>query len=378
MKLSSFILSHIEEILTGWDAFAQGHAGEHDGMSEAAVRDHAREMLHAIAQQMETAQSGKQQQLKSEGRAPEPQGPESAAVLHGRQRHANDFSLLQVSAEFRALRATVLRLWQPHLGQVDAAAVQEIVRFNEGIDQALAESIIAWSERTGQTREMFLAILGHDLRSPLTTITLAGEIMADPETPPQRIQPVALNVTRAARIMTSLVNDLMGYTSTQLGKGMPHHPEPCDLVLPLRDAITDAGATYPVARFQLHAPQALVGSFDRTRLYQMFLNLLVNAARHGAENHPVVVTAGAIEAGFEIGVGNRGEPIAAASLESIFVPLVQLGTARDIARSRTSLGLGLFIAREIAEAHGGRIGVTSSQAEGTRFVVTLPGLEQGG
>jgi signal transduction histidine kinase len=178
--------------------------------------------------------------------------------------------------------------------------------------------------------------------------------------------------------MASMINDLMGYTSTQLGGTMPHHPETGDLVPALQDAIKDASATHPAARFQLHAPVALVGCYDRTRLYQMFLNLLVNAARYSTECSPVVVEAGQGSGAYLVTITNQGEPIPAASLESIFRPLVQLETADShLTRPRTSLGLGLFIARTIAERHGGSIVATSSETEGTRFSVRLPGASVG-
>lgn len=379
MKLSSFIRSHIEAILSEWDAFARAHEPGEGGMSVTALRDHAREMLEDIAREMDTPQSAQARRRKSEGQDSPSPDKGSAAALHGRQRHLHDFSLSQLSAEFRALRATVLRLWGPYMGPVDAATLEQVIRFNEGIDEALAQSVVAWSDRTSHARELFLAILGHDLRSPLASVALAGDMLAETQTPPEKISALALNVTRATRIMAAMINDLMGYTSTQLGAGMPHHPESCDLVPPLQDAITDAIATYPGTRFQLCAPAPLVGCYDRTRLYQLFLNLLVNAARHGAQEVPVLVEASVGSGDHLVTVTNQGEPIPAASLESIFRPLVQLGKEdTHLTRPRTSLGLGLYIARKIAERHGGSVDVTSDQAEGTRFRVRLPGARKGG
>lgn len=377
MKLSTFIRSHAEAILSEWDAFARASVPGRSGMSEQALRDDAREMLNEIAREMETAQSDREQQRKSQGQGLHAKEAGSAASLHGHQRHSQDFTLLQVSAEFRALRATVLRLWGPQLHQADAGAMQEVIRFNEAIDKALAESIVAWSERTGHTRELFLAILGHDLRSPLANIALASEVMATSAMTPERNSQLARNVLRASKVMAAMINDLMSYTGSQLGRGLPQHLEQCDLVPALQSAIADAMGTYPGTQFDLRAPEALVGSYDRTRLYQMFLNLLVNAARHGTQDCPVHVEAFAAGGDHCVCITNQGEPIPAASLQSIFKPLVQLTDEDHVARPRTSLGLGLFIAREIAESHGGAIGVTSSKAEGTRFSVTLPGGGQG-
>ena len=374
MKLSSFIQSHMDAILAEWDEFARANEPVDGGMSDHALRDHARAMLEDIAREMEIAQSEKQRQRKSEGNEPPLRSGPSAATRHGRERQSNDFTLVQLGAEFRALRATVLRLWQPHLDVADAGALEQVIRFNEGMDKALADSMQSWQERTGHLRELFLAILGHDLRSPLASVALAGDMLAQPSIAPEKVNRLALNVTRATQVMVNMINDLMGYASTQLGGTMPHHAQPCDLLQSLKDAIQDATATYPGTRFELSAPEPLVGCYDATRLYQMFVNLLVNAARHGTEGCPVVVEARLAPNGCRVTITNHGEPIPAAALESIFRPLVQLDGEEeaDPSRARTSLGLGLYIARKIAERHGGAIGVTSSKAEGTCFRVELP------
>lgn len=378
MKLSSFIQSHMEAILTEWDAFARASEPDQGTMSDEALRDHARAMLLDIAREMDTAQSESERKLKSEGLESQSSNEESAASRHGRERHSNDFTLATLSAEFRALRATVLRLWQSHMEQADASALEQVIRFSEGIDKALAESISAWSDRTSRLREMFLAILGHDLRSPLASVALAADMLAQPGVSAAKVHTLALNVTRATGVMTHMIDDLMGYASNQLGGSMPHHPESCDLLAALRDALKDAGATYPEAHFQLHAPAALVGCYDPIRLYQMFLNLLVNAARYSKDDGPVTVEAGSSSGCHQVSITNRGETIPQASLKSIFKPLVQLDQGdAHLRRPRTSLGLGLYIARTIAERHGGSIEVTSDDAEGTRFSVRLPGATEG-
>lgn len=379
MNLSNFIQSHMDTILAEWDAFARASEPDEGTMSDEALRDHARAMLDDIADEMDLAQSEHERRRKSEGHEPRRSEKESAASKHGRERHLNDFTLVTLGAEFRALRATVLRLWQPYMEHADASALEQVIRFNEGIDKALAESISAWSNRTNHVRELFLAILGHDLRSPLASVALAGDMLVQPDMSGERVNRLALNVTRAAGVMSNMIDDLMGYASTQLGGNMPHHPESCDLLPALRDAIVDAEATYRGASFQLQAPASLVGCYDRIRLYQMFLNLLVNAARYSKDGCPVVVEASDEADGRLVTITNQGEPIPSASLESIFKPLVQLENAgAHHARPRSSLGLGLYVARKIAERHGGSIVATSSEAAGTRFSVRLPGESEPG
>ena len=137
MKLSTFIQCHIEAILAQWDTFARDNSPQPHLLSHEELRDHAREMLMEIAADMEARQTDREQQRKSEGHGAS--GHEGrAATEHGKGRQLHKYTLLQVSAEFRSLRATVLRLWEPYLEHADADALHEVIRFNEGIDQALA------------------------------------------------------------------------------------------------------------------------------------------------------------------------------------------------------------------------------------------------
>jgi signal transduction histidine kinase len=180
MNLSAFIRSEMTEILAEWTAFAKKTAPADGEMSNLALTDHAEAILCAIAIDIETHQSKLQQFEKSQGNEVESSEKESAAAIHGRLRQASNFSLFQLSSEFRALRATVLRLWLPRVHQMSETTIHEMVRFNEAIDQALAESIVTFSARAERTRDLFLAVLGHDLRAPLATISLVGDLLTRP------------------------------------------------------------------------------------------------------------------------------------------------------------------------------------------------------
>jgi signal transduction histidine kinase len=375
MNLSRFITENMESILVEWEAFARMNVPDAADMSALALRNHAKQMLQDIAVDIETPQTVQQQRTKSQGRAPA-RGPDTAAGIHGSVRHASDYTLLQLSAEFRALRATVLRMWLPKTGEMTDRSVDEMIRFNEAVDQAFAESIVTYSLRAGDARDLFLAILGHDLRSPLATMALSGSILARPQLTLDQVPAIAGTVDRAARLMGAMIEDLIGYTRTQLGKGMPIALKKCDLREICEAAVEDSGATHPGTKFDLDTSGRMTGRFDCVRLHQLLVNLLVNAAQHGAKDRPVTVEARGDEDAATVRVTNFGNAISEASLQSIFKPLIQLSPADDSdTRPKTSLGLGLFIAREIAEGHGGTIDVTSSEAEGTTFTVRLPWVD---
>jgi signal transduction histidine kinase len=373
MHLSTFIRAEMSVILSEWTTFARKNAPAATAMSTLALTDHAQGILCDIASDIETHQSKQQQFEKSQGEALDPNENTSAAAIHGRLRQASNFSLLQLSSEFRALRATVLRLWLPNVQHMSATTMDEMVRFNEAIDQAMAESIVTYSARADRTRDLFLAVLGHDLRAPLATMSLAGDLLTHPATATAQAATIGHNVKRSARHMSAMVTDLLGFTRIQMGVGMPITRTCIDVQALCEAAAADAQAMYPGSAIAARFHGLLSESVDGVRLQQLVTNLLINAAQHSAKGSPITLEASGADEAITIKVGNRGPVIPAASLETIFQPLVQLESELDDSdRSQTSLGLGLFIAQETTAAHGGTIGVTSSVDDGTVFVVTLP------
>jgi len=174
--------------------------------------------------------------------------------------------------------------------------------------------------------------------------------------------------------MKNMVADLLGYASNQMGHRMPVKMVAADVRVVGEAAIEDAGATYPDTQFRISSEGDMRGAFDTVRLHQLFANLLVNAAQYGVHDKPVLLDANGVDPDWiTVKVTNYGQPIPAESLAAIFKPLVQLpmGDEEDT-RPRTSLGLGLFIAREIADVHGGELTVQSATVSGTIFSVRLP------
>ncbi|QIE30430.1 sensor histidine kinase [Caballeronia sp. SBC2] len=372
MELHRFIQEHMEAILAEWDAFARSisPAGE---MSHHALRDHAKQILLAIAIDIGTYQSKQDQIEKSQGLALDPDVDSTAASIHGALRQENNFSLMQLSAEFRALRATVLRIWLPQVETMSPTTVKSMIRFNEAIDQALSEYLAAYSESADQTRELFLAILGHDLRAPLATITTSGEMLARPQLRIAKIPDIGARIRRSARLMSSMVDDLIGFTRTKLGVGIPTFFESVDLQTTCQSAADDASALHPATRFDLTTSGSLAGSFDSVRVTQLLTNLLKNASQYGEKGRSVEMSVTGYVDSVVVKVRNHGSAIPEASLQSICQPLVWLSASEDDdARPRTSLGLGLYVARETALAHGGSISVESDEIDGTTFTVCLP------
>lgn len=371
MKLSSFITKHMESILTKWDTFARTLGPAATDMTDLALRDHAKQILQAAAKDIESAQSANQQSNKSKGW--EHDQHDSAASEHGRIRQEDGFTMIQMVAEYRALRATVLRLWLPHVKDVTEETTTDMLRFNEAIDQAVAESTARYTEQATRTRDTFLAILGHDLRTPLTAMAMAGEYLTVPNVGTPKTAEVGEQVKRSAAAMSSMVNDLLEYSRTQLGSGIPIARNETDVQDVCQSAMDEVGLAHPDCQFELDTLGNLSGSFDFARLRQALSNLLSNAVQYRSKEHPVKVSAFGKNDAIIIQVQNQGPVIPAASLEAIFNPLVQLAEDKQQeGRPPTSLGLGLFIAREITQAHDGTISAESNESSGTVFTMRLP------
>ena len=193
----------MKDILTEWDRFARKL--EHQEMpSQKEIRDHAEQILRAIALDIDTDQSSKQQQDKSQGLSPDTMAV-SGASIHGIARQTDGFTLLQLTAEFRALRATVQRLWFALGNELTNEHSADLIRFNEAIDQALAESVVTYAEQATRAKDTFLAILGHDLRGPLATISMSGSLLSQPGITNEYVAKLAPRITRSASVMNSMV-----------------------------------------------------------------------------------------------------------------------------------------------------------------------------
>lgn len=365
-SLSRFIRDHRTAILDEWDAYA----GSLDlGLSEAELRNDAARLLDFVAADIETSQTGHAQHEKSQGRGPQPDvGTASAAQEHGAHRHREGFSYEQMVSEYRALRATVLRLWLVDAHLQDAAGVDEVVRFNEAIDQLVAESLSHFVREVEKSRQLFLGILGHDLRSPLSAIqTTAHAMLKDPTTrESDRLR--AERILRGSERMRVMVSDLLDLTRTHMGTRLPIDPEACDVASILQNVADEIRASTN-ADIRIQAFGDTTGRWDCARMGQLASNLLGNAVQHGARDAPIVVTAAGDAGSVILTVHNSGPAIPEERRRTAFDPFVR---GPDQGVHTQGLGLGLYICRQIVVAHGGSIALDSSPTGGTTVRVQLP------
>lgn len=375
MRLSPFIHATLEQILQEFEEFARTHTTAGEAMDMSALRDHAGAMLTTIARDMNRPQSAASGEIKSKGDAPEVAGvPETAAEQHGSDRADSGFSLEEMFSEYRALRASVLRLWIKAREALDETDLHDLIRFNEAIDQALAESITSFSEGLGQSRDMFLAILGHDLRNPLGGIVTASSFLATDGGLSGRNLKLAQLIAASGMRMGALVDDLIDFTRSRLGRGIPVVTTETDLAAIGRGAVEEIQAMHPTTEFRLDVFGDVRGQWDAGRVSQALGNLIANAVQHGAEDTPIVVAARGAADEVVISIHNHGRVIAPEDQRRIFDPFEILRSARSDREEKAGIGLGLYIAQQIAVAHGGSVGVRSSVGEGTTFQLRLPRL----
>ena len=365
-SLSEFIHGHRKAIIAEWVEFARTLQPWAKDLSARELRDHAEELLDAIVIDMRSSQSGHEQVEKSQGR-------DKGGVLssvgkkHAVDRLESGLKLDQLVSEYRALRASVLRLWEDRGGDKK----REMTRFNEAIDESLAESARWYSEQMARTREQFLDILGHDLRNPLNSIIVGATLLTKSDSLDVRSVGVATRVVNSAGRMSRMVNDLLDLTRTRLGAGIPVTPQRMDLTPVCHQVIAELESTHPDRHVQFEPKGDLHGEWDSDRLTQVLSNLVANALQYGREDGPVSVAVEPQGEQIVLRVHNEGPPLSEDTKRRIFDPMVRQPNP-DGDTHTTGLGLGLYIAREIVTAHGGTIAVTSPEKEGTTFTVQLP------
>ncbi|MBS0640781.1 MAG: HAMP domain-containing histidine kinase [Proteobacteria bacterium] len=369
MRLAAFIRANIEPISVEWERFAATLLPEEE-FSSSVLRNSIAELLVEIAADMDEDQTAQEQHEKSEGHPERSTFTQGAVVLHALARVPIGLSARQFISEFRALRATVIRLWQRGPYTADSVSLQDMIRFNEAIDQVLGEGSITYTEEIDRSRELFLSILGHDLRNPLSAIIGLSELQLR-GTRPERHAQFSSQILVSARRMSHLISDILELARVRLGSGITLEPAPTCLHRICKNVVEEMQAVYPARVFELHGDDGVPGAWGENRLSQVVSNLVNNAVQYGDRSSAVTTTVTSSGNGAEVAVHNEGTPIPPDMIPTLFDAFYRLDDRAGGTRS-TSLGLGLYISREIVAAHRGTIEVQSTAGESTTFTVRLP------
>ena len=374
MRMSEFLLENVEAILAEWEEFARTIPAKSE-RSKTDLLDHAKAMLVAIARDMETEQSATEQQDKSRGlRDRTALAPDSAAQSHGADRLEQGFTINQIVAEYRAIRASVIRLWTLKHGTDNGLNLIELIRFNEAVDEAMTDSVARYTSRMERERTLLIGALGHDLRNPLGAAMQSAQLLGMANVPEATRARAVSRILSSNKRMGAMISDLLEFASTQLGERLPVFCAPMSMRDACQLAIDELAVLHPQCMFNFDAEGVLLGNWDGARIGQMLSNLIGNAAEHSFPNTPIRVRCYDSNGQVLIDVQNQGPPIPEGQRHRIFEPLARgsnvTGGAPD--RGGRHLGLGLYIACEIAKAHGGKIQLTSTEQSSTTFTVYLP------
>jgi signal transduction histidine kinase len=376
MRLADFILGNTESILVEWEAFARTVWPRGGKSDPVALRDHAEDILRATAWDMKSDQTVAEQSDKSRGGGPAGAGSDrvdGASDVHAVGRVRSGFDVMAVVAEYRALRASVVRLWRESAPDADRRDLADLTRFNESIDQSLTEAIRSYTQRVDRSRQMFLAILGHDLRNPLNSVMMSAEELAQAGQLDGESSTMVSQIAASASAMARMISDLLDFTASGIDAAMPLARVTMDLGALCREVVDETRAGHPTSEVRYEPGGDLAGEWDAARLRQVVSNLLGNAVQHGADGGAVGLSVHGDGPSVRLAVRNGGPPIPPDALPTIFDPLVR-DAAPDARKPRRpgSIGLGLYIAREVVVAHGGVIDVQSFPEVGTVFSVRLP------
>jgi signal transduction histidine kinase len=235
----------------------------------------------------------------------------------------------------------------------------------------------SYSKRIDESRHMFLAILSHDLRNPLSTIRMAAQVVSRKSEDPATAAAMSM-IKRNTDAMMQLVSDLIDFSSTGLGRAMPLNRGPVDLEELCREVVDSCRTAHPGRTLRLHSAGDVNGVWDAGRIRQIISNLIGNAIQHGSPDGPIDLSVASQVTPSEgstvvLSVHNEGTPISPDLLPTIFDPLKRYVSRESAAqRALGSIGLGLYIVREIVVAKEGTVTVTSTAEDGTTFAVRIP------
>ena len=373
LSLGNFIRQNGPQIVREWMSFAQTRTPASHDMSASALRDHVQELLTFIADDLESPQTGHEQVQKSQGGGPKDGGAEdSAAELHAAQRLESGFNVGQMVSEYRALRASVVKLWRARDQSFSTRDFDDLTRFNEAIDQAITESLGNYTKTLDHSRNLFLGILTHDLRNPLGAALMTSELMVKRGTLDVKETASALQIKDSMTRAIGILNDLLDITRVQFGSEINVARVRLDASVLSKQLVNEMRAFYPGRIVTLETSGSLDVDWDESRMGQVLSNLIGNAIAHGSHDTPVKVVVEGKSREVILSVQNAGVPIPHEKMRTMFDSLIRGEEDGQGQPGSTHLGLGLYIAKMIVGSHGGTLSATSSVRDGTAFIAKFP------
>lgn len=251
----------------------------------------------------------------------------------------------------------------------------ELIDEQEWLLSALADQAAVALEKTrldesAEFRERLIGIVSHDLRDPVSAISMAAEVLLERNGLDAHTTRTVVRIQNSAGRATRLISDLLDFTQARLGGGIPVDRKPTDLHALVRQTVDELELAHPDREFSVMLEGDAHGQWDADRISQVVGNLLSNALHYSPAGSVVRLTVEDAGQDVLLTVHNEGEPIPSERLAHVFEPLRR--AASELTKTSRSVGLGLYIVRHIVEAHQGTVSVESSDEQGTTLTVRLP------
>jgi signal transduction histidine kinase len=349
--LAGFIRKSREAIVADWLVQIE-QLPSATGQPYGALRDHIPQLLDQIA-------TGLERDAASSDTLDQVAGEHAALRFHA------GYDLRQIVLEYQALRQTILKLYE-RSEPPQSSIMKPVTVMDRSLDEAIGDAVDRFMDERDKARDVFVGILGHDLRNPLHSFAVAAATFLkrrdhlDPA-----LLKAAVTTDKAARRMDRLIGDLLDFARGRLGGGIPIETAAVDLGAAVRAVVEEIAVANPdrsIACSGPDAPGTLDGMWDAARVAQAVSNLIGNAVEHGGD--PIAVELVDDGASVRIEVRNRGV-VPAEIRPTLFQPFRR-------GKGEAGLGLGLYVVDEIARAHGGRVDFTSDADAGTCFALVLP------
>ncbi len=369
VRLADFIRTNADRLILDWEDFAAQLKNE-SALPRRLLRDHVTAILKSLVEELEdAARSNISSTIAGQPGSGASEPIERVAAVHVNLRIDSGFDLAQIVAEYQALRAWIIQRWRENDPEGFRAGAAEIAVLLGAIDRGIAKTIPIYEEREIKYRDLFLGMLGHDLRNPLNAIALSADSLMMAADLSEKEHEYVMRMIRSTRRISRMINDISDLARGRLGVPMQLSRTRISLMKLAHEIADEVQHAIPSSVVTLDAPTSdISGNWDAERLRQLISNLLTNAVENGA-GKPVRLIVAGTESDATLEFHNDGPPIPAELLSTMFDPLVRGKGPRE---NRRGLGLGLYIASQIISAHGGAIDVLSSEDNGTTFTVRLP------
>jgi signal transduction histidine kinase len=371
IRLAQFIRENTDQIVSEWQTFARTLISTTNEVTPLALNDHITQMLSFIANDLESPQTDFEQIQKSRGIKEKSSSP-SAAEGHAALRLAGGFNIDQLVSEFRALRASVIKLWGKVNSELNNQDVIDLTRFNESIDQELAESVSSYTHKVNYSKDLVLGILSHELRTPLNVISMSAQLLLNIESPTERQTMLASQIGESTSRISQIIDNLLDVTRARFGSGLPINRTTMDMGFVSQQLVDELRAAHPTRIIDLDVSGDTKGEWDKARVGQVFSNLIGNAIQYSFKGSPINVTVKGAAEEVVLSVHNQGVPIPPEKIGTIFDSLARAAIDEGDHPESVNLGLGLFITKDILVSHGGTIDVRSSEDNGTTFTAKFP------